>query len=512
MALFYDSGKGAVKLTKSFAKKNLGLDVYICCTGPSLKYVKEEDLRIPGVFTIGINTSYPHIKPNLWIGMDKPECYDPDLWWEPFNKICRGNYFEEEIGGFKIKNLANTFFADLAPNNDPEFIFKSRQHDIKFLWKKNTLTVALHMAVWMGAKRIFLLGCDLGGPSDYYDNRVLTPEQKKHNRILYKEQKKYLRSFYKIASKYNIELISCTKDSPINDTLPYYELDYALYSSSKKVPKLEKKILHATELEKNKPISKSKLKQSAESEIDPGTQLKVFVGAEQVELVPTKVLDYSINSRSSIPVQVKPLYEAMQEKGIKIPMPLKIENQPRTNFSFHRWCIPELCGYKGKALYCDSDQIVFDDIVKLFALFDKYPDKTVIVLSDRSAYVETSVMLIDCEKAKWDIKDIVRRLDSNELNYHKLMFEMGLLKKDEFVIGADPNWNSLDQYTEGETKLLHYTHRSNQPWKRGLSEYTHLWMEELKKAVDSGFLPKETVQRHIDKKFIGEICLQAINQ
>lgn len=492
MALWYDSGKGLVKLEKSFAKKNLGLDVYICCTGPSLKEAKNQDFQIPGVFTIGINTSYPYIKPNLWIGMDKPECYDPDIWWEPFFKICRGNYSEETIGGFKIKNLANTFFADVAPNSDPEYIFKSRQHDIKFLWKKNTLTVALNTAVWMGAKRIFLVGCDLGGDSDYYDDRVLSEAQKKYNKALYKEQAKYLRSFYKIAKKYNIELISCSKDSPINDTLPYYNIDYALLSSRDKVPRIKKKILHATELEKPK--------------------LKVFVGAEQMELVPTKVLEYSINARSSVPVEVKPLYESMKESGIQVPTPMKVENRPRTNFSFHRWCIPELCGYKGKALYCDSDQIVFEDIAKLFSLFDKYPDKSVIVLSDQSKYVETSVMLIDCEKVDWNIKDIVRKLDSGELNYQKLMFNMGLLKKEDYMIGADPEWNSIDKYTEGQTKLLHYSHRANQPWKQGISEYTDLWMQELKKAVDAGFISKDLIERHVNKKFLGEICLQSINQ
>ena len=76
-------------------------------------------------------------------------------------------------------------------------------------------------------------------------------------------------------------------------------------------------------------------------------------------------------------------------------------------------------------MYCDSDQIVLEDIAKLVELFDKYPDKSVIILSDNKKYIETSVMLIDCERARWDIRDIVRRLDSDELNYQSLMFNMG---------------------------------------------------------------------------------------
>ena len=498
MALWYECGSGPIKLAKSFAKKDLGLDVYICCTGPSLADVKNEQLQVPGVFTIGINTSYPHIKPNMWIGMDKAGCYDPKLWWEPFLKICRGNYFEEKIEDFKIKNLPNVLFADVDKNSDPEAIFKLRNHNTKFVWQNNNLAVALHIAILMGAKRIFLLGCDLGGEKDYYDDRVLSNQQRQYNASLYKEQQKYLRWFHKTGKKYGIDLISCTKASPINDELRFYDLDYALMTSQERVPKLNINISHSTELE---PVVKKKKQEG----------LKVFVGAEAVELVPTKVLESSIHARSSIPVEVKPLYEAMKDKGIKVPMPIKAENQPRTNFSFHRWCIPELCGYKGKALYCDSDQIVLEDIAKLLELFDKYPDKSVIILSDNKKYIETSVMLIDCERARWDIRDIVRRLDSDELNYQSLMFNMAHMKPEDYLVGADANWNSLDKYEEGQTKLLHYTHRSNQPWKQGLSKYTNLWMQELKHALKNNFVSEHLLKRHVEKKFLGNICLQVLD-
>ena len=497
MALWYECGNGPIKLEKSFAKANLGLDVYICCTGPSLAEVTSEQFQVPGVFTIGINTTYPHIKPNMWIGMDKAGCYDPKLWWEPFFKICRGNYFEDEIKGFKIKQLPNVLFADVGKNSDPEAIFKLRDHDIKFVWKNNTLAMSLHTAIWMGAKRIFLVGCDLGGDKDYYDDRVLSDEHRTYNRKLYSEQTEYLKWFYRTGKKYGIDLISCTKNSPINSEVPFYDLDYALLMSQEKVPNFNIKISHATELEP--PVKKNKTE-----------GLKVFVGAEMVELVPTKVLESSIHSRTSVPVEVKALYEAMKEKGIKVPMPLKPENQPRTNFSFHRWCIPQLCDYKGKALYCDSDQIVLEDIAELLKLFDKHPDKSVIILSDNKKYIETSVMLIDCERARWDIKDIVKRLDSDELNYQSLMFNMAHMKSEEYIVGADANWNSLDQYEEGKTKLLHYTHRSNQPWKQGLSKYTNLWMEELKKAIKNNYVSEDLLRRHVEKNFLGDICLQVV--
>ena len=64
-----------------------------------------------------------------------------------------------------------------------------------------------------GRKKIFLLGCDLGGEKDYYDERVLTDKQRTYNQALYKEQTKYLKWFHKVGKKYGIDLISCTKGS-----------------------------------------------------------------------------------------------------------------------------------------------------------------------------------------------------------------------------------------------------------------------------------------------------------
>ena len=66
---------------------------------------------------------------------------------------------------------------------------------------------------------------------------------------LNKEQTKYLKWFHKVGKKYGIDLISCTKDSPINEEVRYYDLDYALMTSQEKVPKLDIKISHATELD-----------------------------------------------------------------------------------------------------------------------------------------------------------------------------------------------------------------------------------------------------------------------
>ena len=234
MALWYETGNGMI--TTRMARCDIGADVYLCCPGPSLADVEDSDLHVPGVIVVAMNTAYPRIRPNIWVGMDEPECYDRTVWWQPCMKIARGGYQSRQCEGQPISKCPNVFFADCTEPKDRSDIFKLRAHDVKFVWHKNTLAITLHLLIWMGAKKIHLVGCDLGGSKDYYDDRVLDASQRKYNLRLYGHQKDYLKWFAEEGKRRKIELISCTPDSPINEFLTYYELEDALAFSASKVP------------------------------------------------------------------------------------------------------------------------------------------------------------------------------------------------------------------------------------------------------------------------------------
>ena len=234
--MIYHCGNGDFMPVQSFAKKELNADVYLACTGPSLAGVNDKDLHIPGVYTIGINTSYPHIRPDMWIGMDTPGCYHKDLWWEPFPKVMRINYRDTILAGERLRDCPAMYFANLS-NGDPLRMFNMRGHDTGFVWDSNTFELAIHVAVWMGAKRIHLLGCDFGGSRDYYDDRELRPEQRSRNHRLYAKLLDRLGSLGAEAEKHGVKLISCTPDSPANDQIEFVPLNEALEASrSRHVP------------------------------------------------------------------------------------------------------------------------------------------------------------------------------------------------------------------------------------------------------------------------------------
>jgi hypothetical protein len=250
MALWYECGRGFVKT--SFARADLLLDAYLCCPGPSLANVDGELLRQAGIMTFALNTAYPKIRPDVWIGMDRPHCYDPRVWWEPFLKIARlldENGVDTTIsGGQHVRYFGNVFFADLEDAEAAE-IFQRRAHDVRFVWVKNSFFFALHFMIWMGARRIRLVGCDFGGGRDYHDDRQLRPEQRESNRRLYAQQIEMLRRLMPSFQANGIELVSCTRDSPINEFVPYRPLADAVAESARRVSQPVSAPLHAQDAE-----------------------------------------------------------------------------------------------------------------------------------------------------------------------------------------------------------------------------------------------------------------------
>jgi hypothetical protein len=227
----YECGNGFV--STKWAKVDAGLDFYLVCPGPSLSEV-DFDLRGRGRKIVGINTTYPKITPDIWVGMDKIDCYDRNLLWEPFPKVWRGNYWNLDFHGKLLKDFPETYFASVSKLGEGETMFNRRAHEVNFAWYKHTLGVALHLMVWMGAKTIHFVGNDLGGDKDYFDDRKLTDYQRSYNRRLYGQQIKFLQEFTELGVKNNIRCVSCTPHSPINAFMQYITLKDALDSTEKR--------------------------------------------------------------------------------------------------------------------------------------------------------------------------------------------------------------------------------------------------------------------------------------
>lgn len=234
--------------------------------------------------------------------------------------------------------------------------------------------------------------------------------------------------------------------------------------------------------------------------IDP---MRIFVGADDSQLVAAAVLEHSIRKFAQGPIE----FTVMTD--LDIPVPKDPENQPRTGFSFYRFVIPELCGYEGRALYLDADMQVFGDISELWRIpfhgkkvLCTYQTEAPDAWQDNSWFHpgrQMSVMMLDCSSLDWDIKEIVARLDAGRYSYRGLLFQLELLDENEIGDTIPPEWNSLEQYEEGVTKLLHYTVGEIQPWKNDDNLLRHIWEDAYRDAIASGAVDPAVVERGIHK-------------
>lgn len=225
--------------------------------------------------------------------------------------------------------------------------------------------------------------------------------------------------------------------------------------------------------------------------------VKVFVAATDAQMLAVKVLEYSIRKNASLTVDIIPL----QQVGIDIPQPRDKKNWPRTPFSFQRFLIPQACSFQGRAIYLDSDMQVFTDIRELWDI----PLEGNALLSARDAREggrkpQYSVMLLNCAALDWNINAIVSSLDEGRLSYEGLMYNMAVAGRQEALIPAE--WNSLEHYKEGQTRLLHYTDMDTQPWVYTNNPHGYLWCRDLFEAIRTGHVGLDMLDEHIARGWV----------
>ena len=234
--------------------------------------------------------------------------------------------------------------------------------------------------------------------------------------------------------------------------------------------------------------------------------LTVYIGTEDDQLIPQKVLEYSIHKNAKTPVKIRAVKQEMERVG-------------GTNFGFVRFLIPKLNNYQGKAIYLDADQLVFTDINELGSVLDS--EHSIGLVNQPQGtfgkkivgqHNQTSVMILDCEKLKsWNPDTMFEQvvpnrteLQSNQIHYRDFMM---LSWFDQTQIQPlDPVWNHFN-IVEPDSKLTHFSHVRSQPWKNPSHPLTEFWGKWLRDAIRAGAvsritLIKEVLRGAVHKRFL----------
>jgi len=239
--------------------------------------------------------------------------------------------------------------------------------------------------------------------------------------------------------------------------------------------------------------------------LDVEAPIRVYVACTESELVPVKVLEYSLMKHTSMTVTVTPLYQT----GIAVPVPMDPRNHARTPFSFQRFLIPQAAGRRGLGVYLDADMQVFQDFRELWTTpMDQAEILAVDEPIETGRQPQFSVMLLDCERLPWSIDEIIGRLDRGELTYERLMYEMAAGGRVTRTLPA--KWNRLERYVEGDTGLVHYTDMETQPWVYADHPFGYLWCRDLLEAVKTGFTSAAFVREHVERGHVRPSLLYQI--
>jgi lipopolysaccharide biosynthesis glycosyltransferase len=224
--------------------------------------------------------------------------------------------------------------------------------------------------------------------------------------------------------------------------------------------------------------------------------LTVYIGTEDDQLIPQKVLEYSIKKNAKTPVEVRAVKQELERVG-------------GTNFGFVRFLVPSFNNYQGKAIYLDADQLVFSDINELASALDM--EHAIGLVNNPKGtfggkvvgqHNQTSVMVLNCSMLKdWNPNSIFKhvvpnrsQLKKGQIHYRDFMMLSWFNQKK--IKPIDPRWNHFN-IVEPDTKLTHFSYVRAQPWKNPSHPLTKFWGQWLRKAIRAGAVTRLELMREI---------------
>ena len=228
--------------------------------------------------------------------------------------------------------------------------------------------------------------------------------------------------------------------------------------------------------------------------------IKVFIGYDHAEAVAYHTLCHSIMTKSSVPVSITPICL----DNLKDIFTRKRDKKQSNAFSFSRFLVPYLCGYKGKAIFMDCDMLLRTDIAELFEHFDFYYAVQVVkhdyIPKNDKKYLGnvqhvyekknwSSVMLFNCSHHH------TRKLTPEYVNTASGLELHQFKWTEEERIGEIPkewNWLVGEYGVNPDAKIVHYTIGTPCFYEYEDCDYSEEWKEQYRDMnhCDQLFMPQ----------------------
>lgn len=237
----------------------------------------------------------------------------------------------------------------------------------------------------------------------------------------------------------------------------------------------------------------------------------VFIHTNQKQMIGAKIAAYALKSRSKSPdkfdvhlLTLEDTPHLSKREGCHYLRKGKEaiwRNEDLQSFSPLRMMVPQAMHFEGRAVLIDPDVFAVGDVNDLLEIDMK--GKSILCRhikegykSNGNGFYATSVMLLDCEKLRhWDWDKQIDAMFEKRLDYGDWI---SLKFENPEVIGELPEeWNHFDTLNM-DTKLIHNTERSTQPWKTGLAVDYDTTTKRWYSRFLSLFKPQERYLPHPD--------------
>lgn len=228
--------------------------------------------------------------------------------------------------------------------------------------------------------------------------------------------------------------------------------------------------------------------------------LRVFIGYDSREPEAYEVAAHTLRRHSSVPLAISALtLPRLRANGLYTR---PADKTASTEFSLTRFLVPQICDFKGYALFFDCDFLWRADVDDLLGFVDM--DKAVSVVKHPYYEPKLAVKMDGRAQSTYDRKNWsslmlfnnaeCQRLDHTAVNTWTPQALHRFAAFSDKEIGELPReWNWLegeDNSSIGEPKAVHFTNGG--PWfptKRNI-KYGDLWLHELNCAI-AARLPNE---------------------
>lgn len=230
--------------------------------------------------------------------------------------------------------------------------------------------------------------------------------------------------------------------------------------------------------------------------------MKIHIGYDWRDDEAYKVCKSSLERHSSVPLEIVPLNaeHTWYNRGFYWKYNQRydrVDNKPfSTDFSFARFLVPIIQGYKGWAMFVDCDFLFKTDVAELFAL----ADDSKAVMCVQHGHIPTNVLKMDgmeqttynrknwsslvlwnCAHRAHQIKSTWKGIDGEKVNNYAGLWLHNFQWLELEEIGELPEeWNHLVGWSGSkEPKAVHFTEGG--PWIEGYENvaYADDWRAEL---------------------------------